>query len=229
MEKTQFRALYPYWAVLAAMFTFSALTLGIESIPIVGFGMAFMVMIVEFQHRQNQADRTFIRRTTGALIIVCAIWATVTLVTYPVSALTVSPSPASGQIVWTITDGAPPYTVWLNDNLLFVDYPGDTVITDADPGKTYHLVVSNPLTTASSSATGLYYTYPIEIWLLIGLFVALMVASYFVPFAAFGAALIGGFLMLLIGPNPDYAGYLRLIACATFIAGLGTIFIGGNR
>jgi len=59
--------------------------------------------------------------------------------------------------------------------------------------------------------------------------IILGIGSYFVPYAAFGAALTGGFLMLLIGPNPDYAGYLRLIACAAFILGIGAIFLGGER
>lgn len=45
-------------------------------------------------------------------------------------------------------------------------------------------------------------------------------------YAAFACAALGGFLMMMIVPDTNYAGYLRIVA-ALFIVGLGTIYIHG--
>lgn len=220
----------PFLGFSIFMLIATAVFIGTGAIPTVFIIFAFMVILVEFTNRQNQKDRRFIRNVTAVLMILCTIWATLTILAYPVSALSVEGSPDGAQMTWNISGGTAPYTVWMNEKALYQSYPSDTIITDTEPGKTYHIVIEDAINdTATATATGIFYTYPIEIWCLMALFVALMVASYFVPFAAFGAALVGGFLMMMVGPNPDYAGYLRLIACAAFIGGLGAIFVGSGK
>jgi len=59
------------------------------------------------------------------------------------------------------------------------------------------------------------------------LFVALALLSIWIPYAAFACAALGGFLMMMIVPDTNYNGYLRIVAATLFIVGLGTIYIHG--
>lgn len=193
---------------------------------------AAMLMVIEYSYRQTPEDRRFIRILVGIVMVICAIWAGISLLSYPATALSINATQEDGQIIFQILDDEAfkPYQVWIDEGKLYDDYPGDTVIVDVKPGKSYTMTVTDSKNnTATTTVKAIYYTYPVEIWLLLLLTIILAIGSYFVPYAAFGAALTGGFLMLLIGPNPDYAGYLRLIACAAFILGLGAIFLGGER
>jgi len=193
---------------------------------------AAMLMVIEYSYRQTAEDRRFIRILVGIVMVICAIWAGISLLSYPATALSINATQEDGQIIFQILDDEAfkPYQVWIDEGKLYDDYPGDTVIVDVKPGKSYTMTVTDSKNnTATTTVKAIYYTYPVEIWLLLLLTIILAIGSYFVPYAAFGAALTGGFLMLLIGPNPDYAGYLRLIACAAFILGLGAIFLGGER
>ncbi len=226
---SRLRPLAPFIAVSVAYLVLAWIFIGVRALPTVIILAAFMLLFVEASHRQNDKDRKFLRRMVGIAVIACSIWACITLLTYPVAALTVTGEPDGAQIEWTIADGTGPYTVWLNDGRLYDEYPGTSLITDTEPGKAYRMVVwENDTEPVSALVRAPFYTYPLEVWVLFALLVGLMVASVRVPYAAFGAALIGGFLMLMIGPNPAYAGYLRLIACAAFIAGLGCLFSGGG-
>lgn len=193
---------------------------------------AAMLMVIEYSYRQTPQDRRFIRILVGIVMVICAIWVGISLLSYPATALSINATQEDGQIIFEILgdESFKPYQVWIDEGKLYDDYPGDTVIVDVKPGKSYTMTVTDSKNnTATTTVKAIYYTYPVEIWLLLLLTIILAIGSYFVPYAAFGAALTGGFLMLLIGPNPDYAGYLRLIACAAFILGLGAIFLGGER
>lgn len=224
------KQMIPYLIAFTVAVMVTAVVIGLSAVIPLLILWGTMLLFVAFANSRPKPERKFIRRCMAVVLLICTVWATVTLVTYPVAAIAVTGEPVGSQIVWNVSEGVAPYNVWMNGDLLFLTYPADSIITDAEPGKTYQITVQDNLSmTATANAAGLYYTYPIEIWLLFALLVGLIIASYFVPYTAFGAAMIGGFLMMVIGPNPDYVGYLRLIACAAFIAGLGTIFIGGNR
>lgn len=230
MEKKDIRTLIGCSAVLAVMLLITTVFIGPAAIPHVLIFATFMVLGVEWVNRQNDKDRRFVKRMVLIAVLLCALWASVTVLTYPVSALSIDTEQDGSQIQWTIKDGVAPYQVWTDTGKLYDTYPASGILTNVEPGRSYTLTVTDANNdTATHTATSLFYTYPLEIWALFGLFLIFMVASYFVPYAAFGAALIGGFLMLMIGPNSDYAGYLRLIGCAAFIAGLGAIFVGGGH
>lgn len=214
------------------MFDWSMFHWGIENVFVALILWAAMVMVVEYSYRQKPEDRKFIRTCMGIVLVFCAIWAGISLLSYPATALSINATQEQGQIIFEIIDpeGFKPYQVWIDEGKLYDDYPGNNVIVDVQPGKSYTMTVTDSKNnTATTTVKAIYYTYPVEIWLLLLLTIILAIGSYFVPYAAFGAALTGGFLMLLIGPNPDYTGYLRLIACAAFILGVGAIFLGGER
>ena len=230
MDKKDIRTIVGCLAVLAAMLLITAVFISPAAITHVLIFATFMVLGVEYANRQNDKDRRFVKRMVLIAVLLCALWAAVTMLTYPVAALSIEAAQDGSQIHWNIKEGVAPYQVWTDTGKLYDTYPASGILTNADPGRSYTLTVTDANNdTATHTATSLFYTYPLEIWALFGLFLIFMLASYFVPYAAFGAALIGGFLMLMIGPNSDYAGYLRLIGCAAFIAGLGAIFVGGGH
>ena len=163
-------------------------------------------------------DRLWWKRLVGITMILIAI---VVAITYnPVSALTITGEPDGDQIHWQIADGEPPYTVFVNGFEIVTGYPGTVISTDADPGKQYTAVVMDNQSVADATVTGEYYTYPMWVWLLFAALVACLLISIWLPYAAFGAAIAGGFLLILIAPNPDYAAYLRIFAGGAFIVGL---------
>lgn len=163
-------------------------------------------------------ERVLWKRIVGITVILLAV--TVAITYNPVSALTITGVPDGDQIHWEIADGEPPYTVFVNGNEIVSGYPGTVISTDADPGKQYTAVVMDNESVADATVTGEYYTYPIWVWMLFAALVACLIISIWLPYAAFGAAIAGGFLLLLIAPNPDYAAYLRIFAGAAFIVGL---------
>jgi hypothetical protein len=163
-------------------------------------------------------DRIWWKRLIGITIILLAV--TVAITYNPVRALTITGEPDGDQIHWQIADGEPPYTVFVNGFEIVTGYPGTVISTDADPGKQYTAVVMDNESVADATVTGEYYTYPLWVWMLFATLVACLIISIWLPYAAFGAAIAGGFLLLLIAPNPDYAAYLRIFAGAAFIVGL---------
>lgn len=166
-------------------------------------------------------DRLWWKRLVGIAVILLLI--TVAITYNPVSALAINGEPAGDQIHWEITDGEPPYTVFVNGVEIVTGYPGTVISTDSEPGRQYTAVVVDNTSMADATVTGEYYTYPLWVWLLFAALVACLIVSIWLPYAAFGAAIVGGFLLLLIAPNPDYAPYLRIFAGAAFIVGLAGI------
>jgi len=163
-------------------------------------------------------SRVWWKRIVGITIIVIAV--TVAITYNPVSALTITGNPAGEQIHWEIADGEPPYTVFVNGVEIVSGYPGTVISTDAEPGRQYTAVVMDAESVADATVTGEYYTYPMWVWMLFAALVACLIISIWLPYAAFGAAIAGGFLLLLVAPNPEYAAYLRIFAGAGFIVGL---------
>ena len=168
--------------------------------------------------RLPHEGRVWWKRLVGITVILLAI--TVAITYNPVSALTITGEPAGDQIHWEIYDGEPPYTVFVNGVEIVSGYPGTVISTDSEPGKQYTAVVMDNKTVADVTVTGEYYTYPMWVWLLFGALIVCLIISIWLPYAAFGAAIAGGFLLLLVAPNPDYAAYLRIFAGAAFIVGL---------
>ena len=169
-------------------------------------------------NRLPREDRLWWKRFVGISLILLA--ALVAISYYPANALTITGEPAGDQIHWEIVDGEPPYTVFVNGVEIVRGYPGTVVSTDANPGRQYTAVVMDNQSVADATVTGEYYTYPLWVWLLFAALVACLIVSIWLPYAAFGAAIAGGFLLLLVAPNPDYAAYLRIFAGAAFIVGL---------
>lgn len=170
-------------------------------------------------NRLPHDERVWWKRIVGITIILLSV--TLAITSYnPVSALTITGDPAGDQIHWEIADGQPPYTVFVNGKEIVSGYPGTVLSTDADPGRQYTAVVMDNESVADATVTGEYYTYPLWVWMLFAVLVACLIVSIWLPYAAFGAAVAGGFLLLLVAPNPDYAAYLRIFAGAAFIVGL---------
>lgn len=170
-------------------------------------------------NRLPREDRLWWKRFVGISLILLA--ALVAISYYPASALTITGEPSGDQIHWEISDGEPPYTVYVNGVEIVSGYPGTIISTDAEPGKQYTAVVMDNTSVADATVIGEYYTYPIWAWMLFAALIACLIVSIWLPYAAFGSAIAGGFLLLLIAPNPDYAAYLRIFAGAAFIVGLG--------
>ena len=169
-------------------------------------------------NRLPREDRLWWKRFVGISLILLA--ALVAITYNPVSALTITGDPAGDQIHWEIADGEPPYTVFINGIEIVSGYPGTVISTDAAPGRQYTAVVMDNQSVADATVTGEYYTYPLWVWMLFAALVACLLVSIWLPYAAFGAAIAGGFLLLLVAPNPDYAAYLRIFAGGAFIVGL---------
>lgn len=210
---------WPYFTVVSIAFALIYYASG--SIMQAVYGIAvFMCMWlgVLWVDRLPHEDRLWWKRLIGITIILLAV--TVAITYNPVRALTITGEPDGDQIHWQIADGEPPYTVFVNGFEIVTGYPGTVISTDADPGKQYTAVVRDNDSVADATVTGEYYTYPLWVWMLFAALVACLIISIWLPYAAFGAAIAGGFLLLLIAPNPDYAAYLRIFAGAAFIVGL---------
>ncbi len=182
--------------------------------------LAFMCMWIGILwiNRLPRKDRLWVKRLVGITLILLA--ALVAISYYPASALTITGEPSGDQIHWEITDGEGPYTVFVNGIEIVTGYPGTVLSTDAEPGRRYTAVVMDNESITDATVTGEYYTYPFWVWMLFAALVACLIVSIWLPYAAFGAAIAGGFLLLMIAPNPDYAAYLRIFAGAGFIVGL---------
>lgn len=211
-----------HWAYFALMFSASILlyyATGNGMRAVYGFILYMCMWLgILWVNRLSYNERLWWKRLVGITIIILAA---IVAITYnPVSALTITGEPSGDQIHWEISDGEPPYTVFVNGIEIVTGYPGTVLSTDAEPGRQYTAVVMDNESVADSTVTGEYYTYPLWVWMLFAALVACLIVSIWLPYAAFGAAIAGGFLLLLIAPNPAYAAYLRIFAGAAFIVGL---------
>lgn len=190
---------------------------------------SMMVMVVEFSHRLPKHERRLLRFMALVLIIFLGFCCLFGIGAFgPAYALSLNHEFDNGQIIWSWEDGNPPYRVWDSNGLIAEGYPYNWMATNVEPGKTYTLAVQDiENETDALTVKAPYYTFTIEIWILIALFVGLALLSIWIPYAAFACAALGGFLMMLIVPDSNYAGYLRIIAATLFIVGLGTIYIHG--
>ena len=190
---------------------------------------SMMFMVVEFSYRQSKSERRLIRIMTLVVIIFLGFSCLFSSGLFgPAYALSLNHEFDNGQIIWSWEDGEPPYRVWDSNGLIAESYPYNWMVTDVEPGKTYTLAVQDiENETDALTVKAPYYTFTPEIWILIALFVGLALLSIWIPYAAFACAALGGFLMMLIVPDSNYAGYLRIIAATLFIVGLGTIYIHG--
>jgi hypothetical protein len=210
---------WPYFTVVSIAFALIYYASGSTIQAVCGIGIFMCMWLgVLWVDRLPHDERVWWKRLIGITIILLAV--TVAITNNPVSALTITGEPDGDQIHWQIADGEPPYTVFVNGIEVVSGYPGTVISTDADPGKQYTAVVMDNESVADATVTGEYYTYPLWVWMLFATLVACLIISIWLPYAAFGAAIAGGFLLLLIAPNPDYAAYLRIFAGAAFIVGL---------
>ena len=210
------------WAYFALMFSASILIYYAtgNAMQVVYGLILYMVMWlgILWVNQLPHNDRIWWKRIVGITIILLSV--TVAITYNPVSALTITGEPDGDQIHWEIADGEPPYTVFVNGVEIVSGYPGTVLSTDAEPGRQYTAVVMDNESVANATVTGEYYTYPLWVWMIFAALVACLLISIWLPYAAFGAAIAGGFLLLMVAPNPDYAAYLRIFAGAGFIVGL---------
>lgn len=210
------------WAYFALMFSASILIYYVSGSPMqVVYGLILymgMWLGILWINQLPHDERVWWKRLIGITVILIA--GTVAITYNPVSALTITGEAAGDQIHWEIADGQPPYTVFVNGKEIVSGYPGTVLSTDAAPGRQYTAVVMDNESVANATVTGEYYTYPLWVWLLFAALVVCLIVSIWLPYAAFGAAIAGGFLLLMVAPNPDYAAYLRIFAGAGFIVGL---------
>lgn len=211
---------WAYFTVLGLVYLIVYYVTGntIQAVSAIGI-LVSMWLGVLWVNRLPREDRLWWKRFVGISLIM--LTAVVAISYYPASALTITGEPSGDQIHWEISDGEPPYTVYVNGVEIVSGYPGTIISTDAEPGKQYTAVVMDNTSVADATVIGEYYTYPIWAWMLFAALIACLIVSIWIPYAAFGSAIAGGFLLLLIAPNPDYAAYLRIFAGAAFIVGLG--------
>src|SRR5690606_16510647 len=126
-------------------------------------------------NRLPREDRLWWKRFVGISLILLAVLVAISY--YPASALTITGDPSADQIRWVISDGEPPYTVFVNGVEIVRDYPGAVVLTDSEPGKQYTAVVMDNESVADETVIGEYYTYPLWAWLLFAALLACLVVS----------------------------------------------------
>lgn len=203
---------------------------GIEPAFHAVFFLIGMILFVEFSNRQPLRDRIFIKRIVGIVCIAIAGLIALQMLTTPVYAMSLDYEFHNGQIIWNWEDGESPYQIWNSQGAVSDAYPDTMLIQDVEPGKIYSLtVMDNASHSVSGTAKAPLYTFSLEIWLLFALFIGTMIVSWRIPYAAFGACLLGALLMMLIGTNVDYPGYLRIIACSTFVTSLGALYIHAGK
>ena len=108
--------------------------------------------------------------------------------------------PSGDQIHWEISDGVGNRRIRYSSTALklFQVIRERIISTDAEPGKQYTAVVMDNTSVADATVIGEYYTYPIWAWMLLfAALIACLIVSIWLPYAAFGSAIAGGFLLLL--------------------------------
>src|SRR5690554_2014302 len=190
---------------------------------------SMMIMVVEFSYRQPPKERKLIRTIALIVILLIGTGCIMEYMVPSVSAVEWIASDVDGNsIIFVWDDSEPPFTVWVNGHLWVDDYPIGFLSIPAKSGETFSITVQDSAySPLSFTAIMPNSTFSNEIWMLIALFVALALLAIWIPYAAFACAALGGFLMLMIVPDTNYAGYLRITAATLFIVGLGTMYIHG--
>lgn len=188
-----------------------------------GLFWAGAIILIEWTLRQTKADRRFIRGMLWgclALLVVCLLFSS------SASAVTVTGSQTTDSIVWTVSNGTPPYDVWVNGALVVEDFPGEHIVSPVGGAYEHTAVVTDSANeTASATVTPVMVMYPLWVWGLIGVWLLLAFLAVRVYIASYGAAALGGFLMLMLLPDVTLAGYLRIASAFFFIIGLSLIFV----
>ena len=211
--------------LIGALVLMVAVTLlyGVMTALTFGIFWAGAILLIEWTLRQTEADRRFIRGMLWgclALLGVCLLFST------PASAVTVTGSQTADSIVWTVSNGTPPYDVWVNGALVVEDFPGEHVVSPVGGAYEHTAVVTDSANeTASATVTPVLVMYPVWVWGLIGVWLLLAFMSVRVYIASYGAAALGGFLMLMLLPDVTLAGYLRIASAFFFIVGFSLLFI----
>lgn len=188
-----------------------------------GLFWAGAIILIEWTLRQTKADRRFIRLMLwGCLVVMLACL----LFNSSASAVTVTGSQTADSIVWSVSNGSPPYDVWVNGVLVVEDFPGEHIVSPVGGAYEHTAVVTDSANeTASATVTPVMVMYPLWVWGLIGVWLLLAFLAVRVYIASYGAAALGGFLMLMLLPDVTLAGYLRIASAFFFIVGLSLIFV----
>lgn len=188
-----------------------------------GLFWAGAIILIEWTLRQAEADRRFIRGMLWgalALLVACLLFNS------SASAVTVTGSQTTDSIVWSVSNGSPPYDVWVNGALVVEDFPGEHIVSPVGGAYAHTAVVTDSANeTASATVTPVMLMYPLWVWGLIGVWLLLVFLAVRVYIASYGAATLGGFLMLMLLPDVTLAGYLRIASAFFFIIGLSLIFV----
>lgn len=188
-----------------------------------GLFWAGAIILIEWTLRQTKADRRFIRMMLWcclAVMVACLLFSS------SASAVTVTGSQTTDSLVWSVSNGTPPYDVWVNGALVVEDFPGEHIVSPVGGAYEHTAVVTDSANeTASATVTPVMVMYPLWVWGLIGVWLLLAFLAVRVYIASYGAAALGGFLMLMLLPDVTLAGYLRIASAFFFIVGLSLIFV----
>lgn len=188
-----------------------------------GIFWAGAILLIEWTLRQSEADRRFVR---GMLWGCLALLGVCLLCNSSASAVTVTGSQTADSIVWSVSNGTPPYSVWVNGGLVVEDFPGEHIVSPVGGAYEHTAVVTDSTNeTASATVTPVLVMYPIWVWGLIAVWLLLAFLSVRVYIASYGAAALGGFLMLMLLPDETLAGYLRIASAFFYIVGFSLVFI----
>ena len=188
-----------------------------------GLFWAGAIILIEWTLRQAEADRRFVR---GMLWVCLAVMVACLLFSSSASAVTVTGSQTTDSLVWTVGNGTPPYDVWVNGVLVVEDFPGEHIVSPVGGAYEHTAVVTDSANeTASTTVTPVMVMYPLWVWGLIGLWLLLAFLAVRVYIASYGAAALGGFLMLMLLPDVTLAGYLRIASAFFFIVGFSLLFV----
>lgn len=188
-----------------------------------GLFWAGAIILIEWTLQQAEADRRFVRAMLAGclvLLVICLLFNS------PASAVTVTGSQTADSIVWSVSNGSPPYDVWVNGVLVVEDFPGEHIVSPVGGAYEHTAVVTDSANeTASATVTPVLVMYPLWVWGLIGVWLLLAFLTTRVYIASYGAAALGGFLMLMLLPDVTLAGYLRIASAFFFIIGISLIFV----
>ena len=214
----------PMWpvAITTALIVVSVFILGFQRTALFAILWVGACILVVWTLRQDKPDRQFICR----LLCIGAGLLLISLAVSMASGVVVNGTQEGDTILWQIEDGTPPYAIWLNGAEYSTNYPGTEFTSPVTGAQAHYVTVMDSV---NETATGVVYpvmtVYPAWIWGLIAIWLIFCLLSARVYIASYGAAILGGLLMLMIVPDPAYAVYLRIAAAFIFVVGLSMIFI----